>query len=213
MTTTRPRRLRLGLLAGAAAATALAVPAEAAPPQPAAVPFVYGDFDNGYAVFINIDRPSYCTPQVVQWELDVLDWLEGGEVGPPPPEPEYPEGFAANAVEIETGSGAAVGRASAEVYVEMWPFDDDAPGIGPCLDTDGSERFAHGTALHRANDNDIVDSGTRARAVSERGHALVEDTEGQQYSYEWRFHVNSRCPAAPMAPPRCLTSSASLTAL
>jgi hypothetical protein len=77
----------------------------------------------------------------------------------------------------------------------------------------GAERFATGTARYRATNNDITETGRRALAAGERGRAIVEDTTGQQYRYEWRFHVSSRCAAPPEAPPRCLTSSATLTPL
>jgi hypothetical protein len=215
MTTTRRRRALAGLAAAAAAMTALAVPAEAGPPiRGERVGFAYGDFSNGYVVFINTDRQTYCTDEALEAEQAFLEWVMGGEQGDPPPEPVYGPGFDPVATVVPSGPRTAVGRVNADdAYVEIWPFAPDAVGVGPCLDSYGSERFAVGTARYRANNNDIVDSGSRAVAVSENGRAVVEDAEGQQYRYEWRFHVNSRCAAPPMAPPRCLTSSATLTPL
>lgn len=215
MTITRPRKALAGLAVAAATITALAVPAEAGPPMRGeTVGFAYGDFDNGYVVLINTSRETYCTPDALEAEQRFLDWLVGGEQGDPPPPPEYGPGLDPIATVVPTGNGTAVGRAQADdAYVEMWEFGPDAVGVGPCLDSAGADRFATGTARYRARNNDIFETGTRAVAVGERGRAVVEDTAGRQYRYEWRFHVNSRCAAPPMAPPRCLTSTATLTRL
>lgn len=212
--TTR-RRAAVALAAGALAAAAVAVPAEAGPPiRGEKVAFAYGDFDNGYVVFINTERETYCTEAALAAEQAYLEWLAGGEQGDPPPPPAYGPGLDPIATVVPTGKGTAVGRAKADdAHVEIWEFGPVAEGAGPCLDSEDAERFATGTARYRATNNDIVESGTRALAVGERGRAIVEDSHGQAYRYEWRFHANSRCAAPPMAPPRCLTSSATLTPL
>jgi hypothetical protein len=215
MTITRRRKALTCLAAAAATITALAVPAEAGPPiRGETVGFAYGDFDNGYVVLINTDRETYCTDEALGAEQAFLDWILGGEQGDPPPPPQYGPGLDPIATVVPTGNDTAVGRAKSDnAYVEIWPFGPDAVGVGPCLDSAGAERFATGTARYRANNNDITESDTRALAVSERGRAIVEDTAGRHYRYEWRFHANSRCAAPPMAPPRCLTSTATLTPL
>lgn len=215
MTTTTRRRAAAALAAGALAATAVAVPAEAGPPiRGETVAFAYGDFSNEFVVFINTTRPTYCTDDAIAAEQAYLEWMMGEQSDPPPQPPVYGEGIDPIATVVPTGKGTAVGRAKADdAYVEIWRFGQDAVGVGPCLDSEGADLFATGTARYRATNNDITESGTRALAVGERGRAIVEDSDGQEYRYEWRFHVNSRCSAPPMAPPRCLTSSATLTPL
>lgn len=215
MTITRRHRALTGLAVAAATITAPAVPADAGPPiRGETVAFAYGDFDNGYVVFINTDRDTYCTADALEAEQAFLDWILGGEQGDPPPPPQYGPGLDPIATVVPTGNDAAVGRAKADdVYVEIRPFGPDAVGVGPCLDSAGADRFATGTARYRAASNDITETGTRALAAGEQGRAIVEDTTGQKYLYEWRLHVNSRCAAPPESPPRCLTSSATLTPL
>ncbi len=209
------RRGILGLAAAAALAISAAGPALAAPPARFTAPalFLFPDFNLGLVVLINIDRETICSPEQVAWEEAFIAWLEGGEVGDPPEPPIDPDGFDGIAfLEKETRQGAVVQLFKASgISAEIWELDADAPGIGPCTDTDDAMRLiGSGTARFIANDNDLFGSGTRGNAFGDRGVITVQDDEGNASRYSWLFHVNSRCYAPEDGPPACLLERSSL---
>ncbi len=203
------RRGILGLGVAAMLVLASAVPAAAAPPTSSREPilFLFPDFDLGLVVLINTDRETYCTPDQVAWEEALLAWLEGGMVGDPPEPPAEPEGFdLVSFKQKETGKGAVVQQFKGSgLSVEIWELDADAPGIGPCTDTDDAMHLiGSGTARFIGNDNDLFGSGTRGNAFGDRGTASIVDDEGNRLRYSWWFHINSRCHGPDDGPPACL---------
>jgi hypothetical protein len=209
------RRRITSLLAAATLAVVVAVPASAGPPDRFEDPFTatFPDLQNELVVFVNTDRETTCTADVVAWEVAFLAWIEGGEVGDPPPLPEFPAGLDPIAIQAhETGQGAIVYLAKGSgLTIELWEMDADAPLIGPCTDTDGAmHRVAWGTAEFQANDNDLFGSDTRGNAFGHRGQAALTDDAGNAYRYAWLFHLNSRCYAPEDGPPTCLLEFATL---
>jgi hypothetical protein len=81
-----PRRRRFSvLLAATALLLAPAAPAAAGgPPVVFPDPFAFTgpDYENGLVVFVNTSRESFCTPEQVDREQMVVDWLLGGMVDP-----------------------------------------------------------------------------------------------------------------------------------
>ena len=180
------------------------------------VPFSiqFPDLVNELAVFVNSDRASYCTKEVVAFEEAIFDWIMGGFQGPPPAEPEFPMGFDPIMVqEKETGKGAIVALAKGSgLVIELWELDEEAdrPFVGPCLDTDDKlTRVARGKTSLRGNDNDLFGSDTRGNAFGDQGKATLSGN-GDRYRYSWKFHINSRCYAPEDGPPRCLIDRAKL---
>ncbi len=211
------RRGILSLGAAAMLVLASAVPAAAAPPTISREPvlLLFPDFDLGLVVLINTDRETYCTPEQVAWEEDFLAWLEGGAAGDPPEAPAEPEGFdVVSFRQKETGKGAVVQQfKGSRLSVEIWELDADAPGIGPCTDTDDAMHLiGSGTARFIGNDNDLFGSGTRGNAFGDRGRANIVDDDGNHLRYSWWFHVNSRCHASDVAPPACFLEGSTLRA-
>jgi hypothetical protein len=209
------RRRITSLLAAATLALAVAAPASAGPPDRFEDPFpnIFPDVQNGLVVFVNSDRATACTADVVAWEVAVLAWLEGGEVGDRPLEPEFPTGLDPIAIQAhETGQGAVIYLAKGSgLTIELWELEADAPLIGPCTDTDGAmHRVALGTASYQGNDNDLFGSDTRGNAFGDRGQGYLTDDAGNAYRYAWLFHVNSRCYAPEDGPPACLLELATL---
>lgn len=197
----------------------MAAPATAAPPDKFEVPFtiLFPDLENELVVFVNTDRDAYCTEEVVQWENDVIAWLAGGEMGDPPPEPAFPDGFEGITVQVkETGQGAIVALVKgSDLNLELWNIDseEDRPLVGPCTDTDDDGIFfAAGTVSFQANDNDVFASGTRGNSFGDQGKGEVTDVDGNDYSYSWKFHVNDRCYEPEDGPPACLIDMATLKA-
>ncbi len=209
------RRGILGLGAAAMLVLASAVPALAAPPTKSSEPalFLFPDFNLGLVVLINTDRETYCTPEQVAWEEAFVAWLEGGEIGDPPEPPAEPEGFELVAFkEKETGQGAVVQMFKASgISAEIWELDADAPGVGPCLDTDDAMHLiGSGAARFIANDNDLFGTDTRGNAFGDRGVIDFVDDAGDSFRYSWAFHINSRCFASEDGPPACLIERSSL---
>ena len=209
------RRRALGLCAAALLAVSAAAPASAAPPGQNDVPFFFlaPDTNLGLVVFINMDRATYCTPEIVAWEEAFIDWLEGGEVGDPPEFPGAPDGFDPVRIqETETGQGALVQLLrGSNLTIELWEMDPDAPLIGPCTDTDDTlNRIATGTATLMNNDNDLFGSGTRGNAFGNQGLAFLEGEDGTLYKYSFRFHVNSACHTTADGEPACVIDSSTL---
>lgn len=189
------RKLSLSLCAGILLAVGSATSALAAPPDKFTEPatFIFPDFELGLVVFINMDRATYCTAERVAWEEDFLAWLDGGEIGDPPELPAEPDGFAAVSFkQHETGQGAIVDQVRGSgLAAEVWEMDADAPGIGPCTDSDGADHLiGAGTARLIALDNDLGSSGTRGNSFGNRG---VINLVGDAVRYSFMFHVNSRC--------------------
>ena len=210
------RRVVLSATAGILLAMSSAASALAAPPEKFTEPatFISPDFDIGLVIFINMDRETYCTAERVAWEVDFLAWLEGGQVGDPPEFPGEPAGFDPVSFLVkETRQGALVQLvAGSRLYAEIWEMDPDAPGIGPCTDSDDVlNRLGTGTARFMANDNDLFGSGTRGNAFGNRGVLNLVDENGDSLRYSFKFHVNSRChfDEAEEAP-RCQLIDASL---
>jgi hypothetical protein len=203
------RRSVFGLAVAALLTAVGAVPAMAGPPAKFQVPLtiLFPDTNLGLVVMINTDRASYCTPEVVAWEEAFIAWLEGGEVGDPPAEPTFPDGFEPISIqEVETGKGAIVSQTSASgLKIEIWELEADAPLVGPCTDTDDNlDRVGVGTVSYHGNDNDLFGSGTRGNAFGDRGQARLVGDDGSSLSYSWLFHTNSRCFAPEDGPPSCL---------
>lgn len=148
------------------------------------------------SVFINITARAFC------------GWLAGGPGGPPPAiEPVVGIG-------VETGQGAVVGRIDAELHIEIWEFDQDpSPLIGPCEDiqqqlNDPEARpWASGVARYMAKDNDVTNSGARAKAFGDRTTAVVTDHDGNTWSYRNVFRLNFSCNAPEFAAPSCLVDN------
>ena len=178
--------------------------------------FSFPDQGSELAVFINISRDEVCTDDQVAFEEAIIDWLEGGMVGPPPDEPATsPEGRELVTLQFNAvKSGALIGQISEkDLYIELWELDslDNRPFVGPCTDTDDDGGlFATGTSTYRANDNDFFGSGSRGNSFGDRGRADVEDADGNEYVYSWMFHLNSNCYAPGDGPPACLRDVGSL---
>ena len=211
------RRGILSLAAAAVLAMSAAATALAAPPVKFTAPalFLFPDFNLGLVVLINTDRETICSPEQIAWEEAFLAWLEGGEVGDPPEPPIDPDGFDDVAFKHkETGQGAVVELVKARgLAIEIWELDADAPGIGPCLDTDDAMHLiGSGTGGLSVHDNDLTGSGTRGNAVGNRGVVNVVDDDGNSFRYAFRFHLSSRCHAPEDGPPACLIERSSLRA-
>lgn len=194
--------------------------AQSAAPEKLELPLitVFPDYENDVVVFVNTTREDYCTSEVAAAEEAFFAWLDGGMVGPPPPEAEQPEGLMSVSLQLVTvRSGATVLKGDARgVHFELWELDDpaDQTGVGPCTDTDDAAAFfASGAGTYRVRDNDVDVSGTRGNAFGDRGSAVVTDESGQRYRYTVVFHVNDRCHAPETAPSACLVDKSSLKAL
>lgn len=211
------RKAWISLVAAGVLAVAATPLAAAGQPARFEVPFtiLFPDTNLGLVVLINMDRETYCTPEIVAWEEAWIAWIEGGEVGDPPADPTFPDGFDPISVqESEAGQGALISMASAAgLSIELWEIDADPPLVGPCTDTDDADHLvASGTVAFRSNDNDVFGSGTRGNAFGDRGIASLESDDGTAYRYSWLFHVNSRCYSPDDGPPACLVETSSLRA-
>lgn len=222
------RRQFLGALAPATAAllaVAIVAPMTAAAPDryEERLTILFPDEDRGLIIFVNTTRDDYCTPAVVAWEEDVIqwsidfdEWVDGGEVGP---EPEFPpdpaSGFAEgnDPIRIQekvTGQGALVWHMNAKgLDAEIWPMVDDPFFVGPCTDSRANGGLV-GTAQVQGNDNDVFVSGTRGNSWGDRGTIMARDADGEPHKYSWRFHTNDRCYVPEDGPPRCLIEQSSL---
>ena len=211
------KRSITSLVVGGLLAAMLPGVAAAAPPDRFEAPFTiqHLDLENELVAFGNLDRADYCTPDVVQWEEDILAWLVGGQVGPPPPEPAFPDGSEAISVQTKvTGKGAVVAQARGSgLSIELWPLNANPPLVGPCTDTDeAGSPFATGQMSFHGKDNDFDVSGTRGNAFGDQGRAMVTDGAGDTYRYSWLFRLNDRCYAPEDGPPACLIDTATLQA-
>lgn len=205
------------MLAAMALSLMLALPAAAAPPETIEERFtiIFPDVERELVIFVNTTREDYCTADVVDWELAVIQWIIGGEVGPFPDDPPsgFPEGNDPIVSRVkETGQGALIAhRKGVDMNAEIWPMIDDAPLVGPCTDTDPSDTQLVGTADWSANDNDVDVSGTRGNSFGDRGTIKGRDASGKPFKYSWRFHVNDRCYVPEDGPPACLIETSSFS--
>lgn len=69
-----------------------------------------------------------------------------------------------------------------------------------------------GVTSYKAQDNDAFGSGTRGNSFGHQGKASLTDTDGNDWSYKWKFHINDRCYAPADGPPACLENPGTLTA-
>jgi len=213
------KRFIITLVAGGLLAAMLPGVAAAAAPDKAEIPFTvqHLDQENGLVAFMNLGRSAYCTADVVQWEEDILAWLQGGMVGAPPAEPAFPDGLKPISVQTKvTGKGAIVASAKESgLDIEPWRLDPPAsrPLIGPCTDTDDANSlFASGTGSFHGKDNDFDGTGTKGNAFGDQGKANVASGGGSEYRYSWLFRLNDRCYVPDDGPPACLLDSSRLQA-
>jgi hypothetical protein len=193
-----------GLLASAflLAAAMVATPVSAGPPEEIPIDdyiALFPDVNVNRSVFINITAESFC------------QWLADGAEGPPP---------AIDTVQGRlnvTGSGDAVGSIDADLYIELWEFDEDpSPLIGPCEDIQaqldaGTGPWATGTARWKAKTNNLFESDNRANTFGDRTTAVVTDQAGDTWDYRNVFRLNFSCNAPDDGPPSCLVDNSSLT--
>lgn len=137
------RAIRPVLLA-ALLALVVAAPTSAARPdrmyQPLAI--TLADFDLHLVMFINTTRAAYCTAERVQWEEDVI----AGDAGDPPAPP---DGFARILVQTtQTPHGTDYSQRGKALAGEVWRMVADAPGVGPCTNSDPSRKVLVGIAWY-----------------------------------------------------------------
>jgi hypothetical protein len=195
------KRLAVGALLASLAAAMFAVPALAGPPERFEErPWITTvDFDNGLILFVNTTRADFCTDEMVQWENDVLDWIDGGEVGP---FPEFPETAGldplAAAANVVAGDAVVFSLAGRDLAIELWSFDagvfPDAIGVGPCTDSDeGGELIASGTTSWRYHDNDLqAPTGFRTNAFHDSGQGALTSPDGARWTYTFSFRRTVR---------------------
>ncbi|MFW2384114.1 MAG: hypothetical protein ACN4GZ_20345 [Acidimicrobiales bacterium] len=186
----------------------------------------FPDFENGFVVFLNTTRDAICTEEQIEAEFETIAWFESGDADEffqyldendgdptgfegtfPPEEPPRPEGIVAfRRLSKETGKGALVESVrGTDVPTELWRQDENPPGVGPCTDTLGqSGPYATGTAMARANDNNLFDSPSRNTSFGNRLKATLTDNDGNKVVYSTRFHLNFRCNTPEFGPPACL---------
>jgi hypothetical protein len=195
------KKMLMAMVVGALMVTVTAVPAGAGPPEEIPIDdyiVLFPDTNINRSVFINITAEAFC------------GWLAGGPTGPPP------------AIEVVdgtlnvTGSGDAVAGIDANLYIEMWQFDEDpSPLIGPCEDIqqqldNGTGPWATGTARHKAKTNNFFGSDSRSETFGDRTTAVLTDQDGNTWHYRNLFHLNFSCNFPDEAPPSCLVEKSSL---
>jgi hypothetical protein len=165
------------------------------------------DADNNLAAFINQTRQTYCTADVVAFERALLDWINGGFVGAPPPYPGKDGLETLTATAQQVGQGPVRLSFDAEVPVELWTFEEGkSPAlenlVAPCIDTDGVDDLtgdplepgafvAGGSGSWSAHDNDAFGTGTRTNVWSDRIHADLSGPGGD-YRYQGRLWNQDR---------------------
>jgi len=194
--------MNIAIAAGLAATTMLpGSSATASPPSEAVFDdyiVLFPDVNVNRSVFINITAESFC------------DWLAGPPEGPPPAiDPVVGVG-------VGTGQGAVVGHIDADLYIELWQFDEDpSPLVGPCEDIQeqldaGTGPWATGIARHRAKGNDVFGSGTRGVSFGDRTTAELTDADGNEWVYRNVFRGNEQCHQPLDGPPACIVDVSSL---
>jgi hypothetical protein len=153
---------------------------------------LFPDVNVDKSVFINITARDFC------------DWLETGPVGPPPVLDD-----AVVARGVPTTNGAVVGRIDAELYIELWNFDDpSADLVGPCEDIqqqldNGDDPFATGIAQFKAKTNDAFESDSRGITFGDRTSAVLVGQDGTDYHYKNVFRLTEQCNVPDMDFPSC----------
>lgn len=202
----------------AALALVISSPAGADPPERFEFngSFTFPDDGNQLVVFVNTDRDSMCSPEMLAFEEALIDWIAGGQVGPPPPEPDIPDGFdpfQIQRLDIRTGAGLSFLRGN-DVYVELWYWDDvaDRGDVGPCLDSDDrAERFAVGAGDWSFHATDLEFTGTRAIVFDlALRHGDIVDADGQRYRYQVHLHDNVSCFEHAASQNACLVRNSTL---
>jgi hypothetical protein len=189
-----------------------------------AFPFTGPDYENSLVIFVNSSRETFCTPEQVEFEQAVRDWLDAGMQGPFPDEPlPHPQGLGSFPIQlVDTPMGVIVNtRGPAQgLHMELWVLDDasDQVGVGACLDTDDAdELFGTGTGSFRGFVTDafgLLFSAQLARPWfidHTQGSGEVTSPDGERYSYSWMFHQHIPCDGAPG--PVCETSTFQLRPL
>jgi hypothetical protein len=168
----RMRTVLVAALAVLALALGLTAQTSAAPPEQVVLDDFfpgYADVQDGLGVFVNIGRDNVC------------EWADAGFVGPPPVDQTV-------LVQLkETGQGAVVASAQADLSIELWRFDPDVPPlVDPCADTDAQDGpWATGTVHVKTNDNDFNASHTRTNSFGITGEGTVEDATGATWHISW----------------------------
>lgn len=182
------------------ALTLTSIPASADPPTESGAVLrlelvdsfgVFPDFDNGYWVFGNITRATFCPflADVEAWEIAFEAWLEGGMIGPPPEFPPVPEAITPDELQVVFASDAEVIRlhAGGPTSLHAWVLPDD-PGH-PCIHSEEDASF-EGDVQVTINDNDGPNMGTRTNSFGNRGRGtLTEVATGDRFHYNWNFRA------------------------
>jgi hypothetical protein len=156
---------------------------------------IAADGTNEMAGFVNMTRTAYCTPEIVEFENDLVAWLAGDMVEPGP---DYPGKMAIEQVTatlVAVGDGNFRSTFSTEVPVELWTFEGGkswAAGnlVQPCVDTDGivdgtaevtapGKLFAEGDGTVKGKDNDAYGTGPRTNIWGERLAASLSGPGGK----------------------------------
>ena len=98
------------------------------------------DTDLHVVIFINTTRAAYCTPELVQWEEDVI----AGDAGDPPAPT---DGFVPILTQTtQTRHGTDYSERGQGLVGEVWRMVSDPQAVGPCTDSDPSRRVLVGVA-------------------------------------------------------------------
>ena len=155
----------------------VAVPAGADPPPESGVVIrieatdsfgVFPDFENGFWVFGNVTRDTFCT------------WFN--DMGLP-----FPMGETPDDIQLVFASDALVVSIHAGGPTWLHPFTSD-PFADPCTGSE-SEAALWGQVNVIVNDNDGPNQGKRANSFGDRGHGTLEDDSGAAYHYSWNFRA------------------------
>jgi hypothetical protein len=160
------------------------------------------------AAFVNTTRDTYCTPEIVEFENALVDWLQPGALGDPPTFPGHLADKPVTATLMAVGGGNFRLTSSTQVPVELWTFEGGksrAAGnlVAPCVDTDGlvdgsnsqtkpGELFAAGPGTLESKDNDANGTGPRTNIWGDR---LTASLSGPGGNYTYRMaHTNQGRP-------------------
>jgi len=160
----------------------VAAPAFAARPdrvyQPLAIALADGNLQ--LVIFINTTRAAYCTPELVQWEEDVI----AGNAGDPPAPT---DGFAPILTETtQTRHGTDYSEQGKGLVGEVWRMVADPPTVGPCTDSDPSGRVLVGTARYSLDLKNI--DGDRPFEFDEQARVIGGGAKHGPHMYYGRLH-------------------------
>jgi len=186
-----------------------AAPAQAGPAESETVTDIFAqwpDDQNELVVFANSTRASYCTPAMVQFELAVIAWDQGGQVGPFPEPPVYVAPAPMTVTAKDVGQNTRFSF-QGTVPIELWTFEGgkgrDNIGVGACTDTDGvldgsatpvapSSMFAAGSGKWTFKDNDEFGDGPRSNVWGDTIRANVSGPTGEYaYTIVFRNHTQA----------------------